>query len=60
MIGKNKKEGRKAENAKGLDGFVEGATTSGSIESFESIFVDYMNLFNFEQVDMVNPDEKID
>ena len=36
------------------------AAASEGMESYASVFVEYMNYFNFEQVDMVNPEEKID
>ena len=60
MINKKKSGKDKIHSVKGLEAPIDASSIPHSIESFESIFVEYMNQFNFEQVDMVNPDEKID
>jgi len=32
----------------------------GEPETYASVFIDYMNRFNFEQEDMINPDDKVE
>ena len=33
---------------------------AGNPETYAYIFIEYKNLFGFEQMDMVNPDEKVE
>lgn len=39
---------------------VEKAGAKDPAETYASVFIEYMNLFNFEQMDMVNPDDKVE
>lgn len=38
----------------------EDALEAQTAETYESVFVEYMNKFNFEQMDMVNPEERVE